>query len=315
MSVFTKVSHAELLAFLPQYPLHELIGFQGIGEGVENTNYFVDTADGRWVLTLFERLNHADLPFFLGLMEHLATRGIPCPSPLRTRDNRALVSLNGKPAAMVKRLVGQSVLFPTTTQCAAVGKLLAEMHQAGLDYRDRCSNSRGAEWRKRTGEKLLKAADTETAALIRDELATQTKLNLAALPQGVIHADLFKDNVLFVEERLSGVIDFYYACNDALLYDLAVTLNDWCFDVHGHYDDARGHALLAAYTAIRAPTPAEKSEWPLVLRAAAFRFFLSRLYDWTFPREGDVVHVKDPAEYRRILAHHRAHSVPLPNLA
>lgn len=315
MSVFTKVSHAELLAFLPQYPLHDLIGFQGIGEGVENTNYFVDTADGRWVLTLFERLNHADLPFFLGLMEHLSARGIPCPSPLRTKDNRALVTLNGKPAAMVKRLTGQSVLFPTVGQCSAVGRLLAELHAAGLDYRDRCSNSRGAKWRRGTAEKLLKTAEADTAALIRDELAAQAQWNGSDLPQGVIHADLFKDNVLFVDERLSGVIDFYYACNDALLYDLAVTLNDWCFDVHGHYDAARGDALLAAYVVRRAPTTAERTAWPLVLRAAAFRFFLSRLYDWTFPREGDVVHIKDPAEYRRILAYHRAHSVPLPNLA
>ena len=310
MSVFTKVSHAELREFLDQYPLAELIGFQGIGEGVENTNYFVDTADGRWVLTLFERLNHDDLPFFLGLMEHLAARGIPCPAPLRGRDGHALRRLNGKPAALVRRLVGQSVLFPTAAQCAAVGELLARLHLAARHYPGRCANSRGADWRRTTGEKLLKSAAQETADLIRDELSAQEKLNFAALPQGVIHADLFKDNVLFIEERLSGVIDFYYACHDALLYDLAVTLNDWCFDVRGHYDAARGETLIAAYSAVRAPAAAEKTAWPLVLRAAAFRFFLSRLHDWTFPREGDVVHVKDPAEYRRILDHHRQHNAP-----
>ncbi|MEK6806136.1 MAG: homoserine kinase [Pseudomonadota bacterium] len=310
MSVFTKVSHAELTEFLRQYPLQALIGFQGIGEGVENTNYFVDTADGRWVMTLFERLNYDDLPYFLGLMEHLAAREIPCPSPLRSKTGQALLSLNGKPAALVKRLVGQSVLFPTATQCAAVGRLLAQLHLAGRAYAGRCGNSRGAEWRRATAEKLLAATDAENASLIRDELAAQTPLNLSTLPQGVIHADLFKDNVLFVEERLSGVIDFYYACNDALLYDLAVTLNDWCFDVRGRYDSARGSALLAAYTSLRTPTAEEQAAWPLTLRAAALRFFLSRLHDWTFPREGDVVHIKDPAEYRRILEHHRQRPAP-----
>ncbi len=310
MSVFTKVSHAELREFLRQYPLPELIGFQGIGEGVENTNYFVDTANSRWVLTLFERLNTDDLPFFLGLMQHLAAQNIPCPSPLRANNGQALMSLNGKPAALVNRLVGQSVLFPSPAQCAAVGLLLARMHVAGRAYAGRCVNSRGADWRRATAEKLLKGADAASAALIRDELAAQEKLNLAALPQGVIHADLFKDNVLFVADQLSGVIDFYYACNDALLYDLAVTLNDWCFDGRGHYDAVRGNALLAAYVQRRAPTAEERAMWSLTLRAAALRFFLSRLHDWTFPREGDVVHIKDPAEYRRILEHHRTHAAP-----
>ncbi|MBI2384242.1 MAG: homoserine kinase [Gammaproteobacteria bacterium] len=308
MSVFTKVSHAELREFLKRYPLDELLGFQGIGEGVENTNYFVDTADGRWVLTLFERLNYADLPFFLGLMEHLARRGIACPMPLRTRAGESLTTLNGKPAALVNRLVGQSVLFPALPHAAAVGRLLGEMHLAGLSYPGTCANSRGREWRRAAAETLLPVVDRDTAALIRDELSAQSGLDPAALPQGVIHADLFKDNVLFVDERLSGVIDFYYACNDALLYDLAVTLNDWCFDAHGEFNHARAQGLLAAYMARRELTDAERAAWPLTVRAAAFRFFLSRLYDWHFPREGDVVHVKDPAEYRRILMHHREHA-------
>ena len=305
MSVFTKVSHSEAAAFLQQYPVGALLGFQGIGEGVENTNYYVDTTDGRWVLTLFERLNYDDLPFFLGLMEHLARRAIPCPAPVRTHDGRNLTQLNGKPAALVQRLTGQSVLFPTLAQCAAVGQLLGELHLAGASYSGKAANPRGAAWRRETGEKLIRAVDKDNAALIADELKAQSTVDFGALPSGVVHADLFRDNVLFVEDRLTGVIDFYYACVDAYVYDLAVTVNDWCTEPSGRLNAARRDAMLGAYGGRRAPTPAEREAWPMALRAAALRFWLSRLHDWRFPREGDVVHVKDPAEYRRILVAHR----------
>ena len=310
MSVFTKVSHNELREFLKQYPVGELIGYQGIGEGVENTNYFVDTSDGRWVLTLFERLNYDDLPFFLGLMDHLASRGFAGAMPARTHDGRNLVTLNGKPAAMVRRLTGQSVLFPDLLQCSAVGRALGELHVTALSYAGHCANSRGPQWRQQTAAALLPKVDAETRALIEDELKAQSKLNLAALPQGVIHADLFRDNALFVEDRLTGVIDFYYACNDSLIYDLAVTLNDWCFESNGVPNAARWHAMAEAYSSRRTPEPSERVHWQMVLRAAALRFFLSRLYDWTFPREGDVVHVKDPDAYRRILLWHRENTPP-----
>lgn len=310
MSVFTKVSHAELRHFLRQYPVGELIGFQGIGEGVENTNYFVDTLDGRWVLTLFERLDYDDLPYFLGLMEHLASRGFPGAMPARTHEGRNLTELNGKPAALVRRLTGQSVLFPTLAQCRAVGRVLGELHIAGQSYAGHCLNSRGADWRRRTAEALLPKVDEPARQLIEDELRAQAGLDLAALPQGVIHADLFRDNALFVEDRLTGVIDFYYACNDALLYDLAVTANDWCFEPDGRLNPARWEALVCAYRSRRELSAAERGAWGLCLRAAAFRFYLSRLYDWTFPREGDVVHVKDPQAYRLILEHHRAQPPP-----
>jgi homoserine kinase type II len=305
MSVFTKVTHSELREFLRQYPVGDLIGFQGIGEGVENTNYFVDTADGRWVLTLFERLNVDDLPFFLGLMDHLASRGFAGAMPARNRDGRNLVTLNGKPAALVHRLTGQSVLFANLEQCAAVGRALGELHVTALSYAGHCANARGPAWREQTARALLPKVDAATRALIEDELRAQATLDLAALPQGVIHADLFRDNVLFVDDRLTGVIDFYYACNDALSYDLAVTLNDWCFEPDGHLNAARWQAMSAAYRSRREPEDHERAAWPLVLRAAALRFWLSRLYDWTFPREGDVVHVKDPEQYRRVLEHHR----------
>jgi len=310
MSVFTQVSHAQLHAYLTHYDVGELIGFQGIGEGVENTNYFVDTERGRWVLTLFERLNADDLPFFLGLLGHLASRGYPSAQPLADHSGATLRSLNCKPSALVTRLVGQSVLFPTLTQCAAVGQALGELHVLGESYTGRCVNSRGVEWRRTTAETLLPKVDADTRTLIAEELAAQSELDFGQLPQGVIHADLFKDNVLFVDERLTGVIDFYYACNDALLYDLAVALNDWCARPDGSLDLDAAAALLAAYRACREPNQAERGAWRLVLRAAAFRFFLSRLYDWTFPRAGDLVHIKDPAPYRHILLHHREQEPP-----
>ena len=311
MSVFTKVAHAELKAFLSTYPVGELIGYQGIGEGVENTNYFVDTTDGRWVLTLFERLNYDDLPFFLGLMDHLASRGYPGAMPARTLAGENLTTLNGKPAALVRRLSGQSVLFPTISQCQAVGRALGELHVTGASFKGHCANARGADWRRETTLALLPKVAADARALLEDEQAAQAALDLAKLPQGVIHADLFRDNVLFVEERLTGIIDFYYACNDALAYDLAVTLNDWCTEPDGRPNPARWQTLMLAYRSAREITPEERAAWPLVLRAAALRFYLSRLWDWTHPREGDVVHVKDPDQYRRILEWHRAHA-PLP---
>ncbi len=305
MSVFTKVSHPELVDFLKAYPVGALIGHQGIGEGVENTNYFVDTADGRWVLTLFERLNHEDLPFFLGLMTHLASRGYPSAMPACTREGANLTTLNGKPAALVRRLTGQSVLFPTVAQCQAVGRALGELHLAGQSFDGRAINARGADWRRATAEALIPHTDAAQRTLIETELAAQAALDWSKLLQGVIHADLFRDNVLFVDERLTGVIDFYYACTDALVYDLAVTLNDWCVDPDGRPNPARWQTMSLAYRSARELTTEERQAWPLVLRAAALRFYLSRLYDWTFPREGDVVHVKDPAQYRRILEWHR----------
>jgi homoserine kinase type II len=310
VSVFTKVSHAELVAFLRQYPLGDLLGFQGIGEGVENTNHFVDTSDGRWVLTLFERLNYDDLPFFLGLMEHLASRGFPSAMPAHTRDGRNLVTLNGKPAALVRRLSGQSVLFPSLMQCQAVGRALGELHVIAASYAARCANPRGPAWRASTGKALLDQVDAGTRALIELALAEDVATAWSSLPQGVVHADLFKDNVLFVDERLTGVIDFYYACGDAWLYDLAVTVNDWCTEPDGRINPARYVVLVEAYRSRRELERNERELWPQALRAAALRFWLSRLYDWHVPREGDVVHVKDPDQYRRILEFHRAHAPP-----
>lgn len=312
MSVFTKITHAELAEFLQQYPVGRPLGLQGIGEGVENTNYFVDTDDGRWVLTIFERTRYEDLPFFLGLMEHLARRGIATAMPSITHDGQRQAELKAKPAALVQRLHGASVLFPSIEQCRAVGDLLARLHIAAKSFPLRAENSRGAAWRQQCGNALLEKVDSADAELIRGELADQQSLDMTTLPQGVIHADLFRDNVLFDDQQVSGVIDFYYACNEALLYDLAVTVNDWCMDdQRGRPNATRWRALMDAYRAHRDLEPAELEAWPLVLRAAALRFWLSRLEDWHRPRDGDMVHVKDPAEYRRILEYYRS-GAPLP---
>ena len=312
MSVFTPVSHRELRQFLKRYPVGPVIGFQGIGEGVENSNFFVDTEDGRWVLTLFERLNYDDLPFFLGLMDHMACKGLPCAAPLRTHDGQTLVELNGKPAAIVQRLKGGSELFVGPRQCAQAGRLLAQMHAAAADFSMQAVNTRGARWRSDIAAELLPQCKPDIAELVTSELAAQQALDLSALPQGIIHADLFRDNVLFSGEQLSGVIDFYYACNDALIYDLAIAVNDWCFDTHGDADPERVHAMTEAYLSERAVSADEREAWPLVLRAAALRFYLSRLQDWMQPREGGMVHVKDPDAYRRILQRHRAAPMSLP---
>lgn len=310
MSVFTRVSSDELREFLERYPLGKLLGFQGIGEGVENTNYFVDTSDGRWVLTLFERTEEAGLPYFLALMEHLAERGFPCPAPAHTHDHRTLTRLNGRWAALVRRLEGGNVLFPTLTQCRQMGTALGTLHVLGTSFSGERANERGPAWRSATGQALLPRVSPEEAALIRSELAGEAAFDWNTLPRGVIHADCFRDNVLFVDERLSGVIDFYYACNDALLYDLAIAVNDWCFDPDGQINHARAESLISAYCACREPLGVEHKAWNRVLRAAALRFYLSRLYDQYFPREGDLVHVKDPDAYRCILAWHTANPPP-----
>lgn len=310
MSVFTRVSTNELHHFLARYPVGELLGYQGIGEGVENTNYFVDTSDGRWVLTLFERTEEAGLPYFLGLMQHLAERGFPCPAPAHTHAGERLTSLNGRPAALVRRLGGNSVLFPNLEQCRAVGTMLGTLHVLGGNFAGTRHNERGPAWRRKAAAALDGKLDRDEQALISTELAGDAQLAWSALPQGVIHADLFRDNVLFVDERLSGVIDFYYACNDALLYDLAIAVNDWCTEPDGAVNHARAEALIGAYCARREPEAAERHAWNTVLRAAALRFYLSRLYDWHFPRAGDLVHVKEPQSYRRILEWHRHNPPP-----
>lgn len=300
MSVFTTVTPEQLRHWLRDYPVGELRDLQGIAAGITNTNYFVTTASGRYVLTLFEKNAAEDLPYFLDLMTHLAERGVPCPRPIRNQDAASLAMLNGKPAALVSCLPGRDIEQPTLAQCAEVGRVLAQMHVAGQSFEACMANPRGAAWREATAASVLDVLNAEDRRMLEDEMAFQAALDTSTLPQGVIHADLFRDNVLFDGDRLGGIIDFYYACNDILLYDVAIAVNDWCEDAQG-IADARLQALLQAYHRVRPLGEKERLAWPGLLRRAALRFWLSRLYDLHNPQAGELTHAKDPQQFRRIV--------------
>ena len=306
MAVFTSVSEAELRAWLGDYSLGQLLELQAIASGVENTNYFVTTSNGRFVLTLFERLAADELPFYLNLMAHLARHGIPCPSPVANRRNQFLGTLNGKPACIVSRLSGKSTATPDSAQCAAIGAMLGQMHIAGQSFSQIMPNPRGAAWRAATAPQVRHFLDAEQAALLDSEIPLHAQQNWAALPQGAIHADLFRDNVLLEENRVGGLIDFYFACSDALLYDVAITVNDWCMNADGTLDMARAQTFLRAYHAVRPLLDSERDAWPLMLRVAALRFWLSRLFDLHLPRDGELVNAHDPRHFERILKNHIA---------
>ncbi|HEX5338606.1 MAG TPA: homoserine kinase [Gallionella sp.] len=306
MSVFTTVTEAELTAWLADYSLGQLQDLQGIASGIENTNYFVTTSNGRFVLTLFEKLTADELPFYLNLMAHLARHGIPCPSPVANRRNQFLGSLNGKPACIATRLSGKSTTAPSNEQCAAIGAMLAQMHIAGQSFTQVMPNARGAAWRAATAPLVRSFLDAEQAALLDSEVALHARQNSVRLPQGVIHADLFRDNVLLEDNRVGGLIDFYFACTDALLYDVAITVNDWCMNADGTLDAARAQTFLRAYHAVRPLTDAERDAWPLMLRLGALRFWLSRLFDMHLPREGELIHAHDPRHFERVLKNHIA---------
>jgi homoserine kinase type II len=283
-----------------------LLELQGIASGIENTNYFVTTSNGRFVLTLFEKLTAKELPFFLNLMAHLARHGIPCPSPVANRDNNFLGTLNGKPACIVSRLSGKSQMQPEATHCAAVGAMLGQMHVAGQGFSEGMSNPRGAAWRAEAAAKVRSFLNAQDAALLQSEVAFHAAHTLTSLPQGIVHADLFRDNVLFDGERVGGLIDFYFACNDSLLYDVAITVNDWCMNADGKLDPARTRALLDAYHAARPFTAQEGAMWHTALRVAALRFWISRLFDLHLPRDGELINAHNPDQFKLILQQHIA---------
>ena len=306
MAVFTSVTESELSVWLTHYSLGQLLELQGIASGIENTNYFVTTRNGRFVLTLFEKLSARELPFYLNLMAHLARHGIPCPSPVADLHNHFLGELNGKPACIVSRLSGKSLTKPTAAHCAAVGAMLGQLHSAAQSFTEFMPNPRGTDWRARTAPQVLPFLSPPDAALLQSEVAFHAQHTLATLTQGVIHADLFRDNVLFNGAQVSGLIDFYFACNDSLLYDVAITVNDWCMGEDCRLDQARTQALLRAYHAARPFLPQEYTAWPIALRVAALRFWLSRLYDLHLPRDGELINAHDPEQFKRILQRHIA---------
>ena len=302
MSVYTTVTADELRAWLRGYTVGDLIELRGIAAGIENTNYFVTTSGGSHVLTLFEKLTAQELPYYLNLMAHLAEHGVPSAHPVADRAGNYLGTLNGKPAALVAFLEGSDVTAPAAAQCAAVGTVLARLHLAGQSYDAVMDNPRGPRWWKAVMPDILPFLSAADAALLSEEVRFQSLRRFPDLPRGVIHADLFRDNVLFAGDRVAGVIDFYFACTDALLYDVAIAVNDWCIAADGALDTARTRAFLDAYAAVRPYTPVEPGAWPVMLRAGALRFWVSRLYDFHLPRPGELTHAKDPAHFRRILA-------------
>jgi homoserine kinase type II len=309
MAVYTEVSDQELEEFLAGYDLGAPLSCKGIAEGVENSNFMLGTERGTYFLTLYEkRVAPADLPFFLGLMEHLAARGIPCATPIRDRKGKALNQLAGRPAAIISFVPGMWHKRPTATHCAALGQAAARMHQAASDFPLRRPNALSVQgWRP-----LLEASAPrahEVQAGLTDELQTELAFLEANwpknLPQGVIHADLFNDNVLFLQDRISGLIDFYFACNDALAYDIAICLNAWCFEADRSFNITKARAMLTAYQRERALTAEERQALPLLARGAALRFLLTRLYDWLHTPADALVKRKDPLEYLHKLRFHR----------
>jgi homoserine kinase type II len=310
LSVYTSVSEAELAGWLRNYSVGRLLACEPIKAGIENTNYFVTTAQGRYVLTLFERLRADELAFYLDLMAHLARHGIPCPAPIADLSDQYLGSLNGKPAALVTRLPGSSVEQPDAKHCAELGALLARMHLAGRSYSAYLENPRGPKWWRLAAREVMPFLDSGKKDLLEKELAFQAEHRFPDLPRGPVHADLFRDNALFEDGRLSAVFDFYFAGVDCLLYDLAVCANDWCLAQDFRLEQGRAGALLSAYHALRPLTALEREAWPVMLRAAALRFWLSRLYDFHLPRPGMLVHAHDPEHFRRVLDSRIAGSAP-----
>ena len=318
MAVFTEVSDGEASELLRALNLGELRELRGIQSGIENTNYFVTAADmfgqREYVLTLFERLTFEQLPFYLHLMKHLAQHGIPVPDPQADRHGEILHTLCGKPAALVNKLAGKHELAPGTDHCAQVGAMLARMHLAGRDYNRRQPNLRGLAWWNETVPVVLPFVTPEQAALLRAELAFQNHIAAgsayAALPRGPVHADLFLDNVMFEDGRLTGFFDFYFAGVDSWLFDIAVCLNDWCIDLpSGAHDAGRAAAFVAAYASVRPLAAAERQLLPALLRAGALRFWISRLWDFHLPREASLLKPHDPGHFERVLRERVVHPV------
>nr|WP_315226901.1 homoserine kinase [uncultured Albidiferax sp.] len=320
MAVYTNVSLKEATALLRQLDLGDVTALRGIQGGIENTNYFATTDSGEYVLTLFERLGFEQLPYYLHLMKHLAQRGIPVPDPMGNKAGNILHTVKKKPASVVTKLRGKSELAPGVLHCAAVGDMLARMHLAGRDFAMDQPNLRGLAWWNETTPVVLPFLEPAQAQLLQSELAYQNHIAAssayAALPQGAIHADLFRDNVMFDTvdgtAQLSGFFDFYFAGTDTWLFDIAVCLNDWCVDLPtGAHDAARCDAFLAAYQAVRPLAAAERQLLPALLRAGALRFWISRLWDFHLPREAALLQAHDPTHFERVLRQRVAHPVTL----
>jgi homoserine kinase type II len=315
MAVYTDVDDQALARFLADYDIGTLVAYRGIAEGVENSNFVLETEAGQYILTLYEkRVKPADLPFFLGLMDHLASKGLACPTPIHRKDGKTLGELCGRPAAIVSFLKGVWPRKIEIGHCGPVGEALARLHVAGANFRIARANALGpAGWRP-LYDSCVGRADEVEKGLAREIAAELDFLDRAwpkDLPQGVIHADLFPDNVFFLDGRFSGMIDFYFACNDTLVYDLAICLNCWCFEADGSFNATKARRLVGGYANMRPLTPAETLALPVLARGSALRFLLTRLYDWLNHPPGAFVRPKNPLEYAKKLRFHRA--VPTPS--
>ena len=310
MAVYTDVTAEELADFLSTYGIGDLLSYKGIAEGVENSNYLLHTGKGYFFLTLYEkRVAAQDLPFFLGLMTHLATHGISCPQPVVNKSGEALGTLAGRPAAIIDFLEGVWPRRPNAAHCAAIGEALARMHLAGADFKMARPNALSVKgWRPLFDQAAARADSVQHGLrdLLASELDHLENCWPDDLPKGVIHADLFPDNALFLGERLSGLIDFYFACNDMFAYDVAICLNAWCFEIDHSFNVTKARAFLGAYARVRKLSAAERQAFPLLARGAAIRFLLTRLVDWLNVPPGALVRPKDPLEYVRKLRFHQA---------
>lgn len=304
MSVFTRITRPQLDQFFSAYTLGEVVSFEGIADGIDNTNYSVTTTQGGFVLTLFESLTADDLPHFLKLLSHLVKNNMPCPSPQSDRQANLWRELNNKPAAVFRRLSGAAMASPSVLHCQEIGLQLASLHRCTQGYVFPVKSGNDLSWCKTALNKIDSHLSVTDRKLINDELVFQTENSQTELPRGVIHADLFRDNALFVDDQLSGLLDFYSACTDTLLLDVAITANDWCCD-NGKVNVEKFTALLSAYESLRPLEPVEKQHWPVLLRAAALRFWLSRLEHQCYPRPGEITQQKDPLVFRHILQQHR----------
>ncbi|RXT28658.1 homoserine kinase [Rhizobium leguminosarum] len=309
MAVYTDIAEDDLKWFLTEYDAGTLLSYKGIAEGVENSNFLLHTSKDPLILTLYEkRVEKSDLPFFLGLMQHLSARGLSCPLPLSRRDGALLGSLSGRPAALISFLEGMWLRKPEAKHCREVGRALAEMHVAGDGFELKRANALSIDgWRGLWEKSEVRAGEVEPGLQteIRSELDFLSAAWPSGLPAGVIHADLFPDNVFFLGDQLSGLIDFYFACNDLLAYDVSICLNAWCFEKDGAYNITKGTAMLEGYQSVRPLSDVEISALPVLSRGSALRFFLTRLYDWLTTPEGAMVTKKDPLEYLRKLRFHR----------
>ncbi|MBI1834843.1 MAG: homoserine kinase [Burkholderiales bacterium] len=315
MAVFTSVTLEDLAPWMTQFPLGKAQAIRGIASGIENSNFFIDTEKGEYVLTIFENLNFDQLPFYLKLMRHLADRGVLVPAPVANVDGQLCVALHGKPAAIVSKLNGSSQMSPQPVHCAEVGTMLARMHLAAQDFEIVQPNLRSLDWWQATVPGVVHFLSASNRQLMEDELAFQTAFAQTepyrALARGPVHADLFRNNVMFDGEKLTGFFDFYFAGCDTWLFDVAVTINDWCIDLaSGELDMARVDAMLAAYHAVRPFTANEENAWQPMLRAAAYRFWVSRVFDFYQPRDAEMLTPHDPAHFERILRLRIAQTAP-----